>query len=1028
MADEPITESGTSSGDTDPLAETFDGETADSSWLDSKVGARGDEWIGSFIGQFEIIRVIGTGGMGNVYEARQTNPHRSVALKIVKSAGASDTTLQRFEMESEMLARLQHPGIAQVYESGHQVHDGKPLPFFAMEYVAGSQSITEYADESELNVTERLELFLLVCEAVQYGHGRGVIHRDLKPSNLLINIDGRPKVIDFGVALFAGSDEDQSTMTADGRFVGTLQWSSPEQCGDDPHDVDVRTDVYSLGVVMYQLLLGQFPYELKGIPLYKAPDVIRDTSPVKPTSINSHIPIELEFILLKSLAKERKDRYSSVVDFGSDIQRYLLDEPIHAKPPSTYSLVRLYARRNKLKFQAGLFFLFAMIIGITGLLWGYIEAEVGQTKLEAALKLQEKTLQTAKQNAYAAQLGTAQVAMSNGSWSMANEQLSRAKDIQRGWEWNYLKAEIDQSSLTWKIGDRPSAIGVFNSGASVVVGADDGRTLILTESSGASDEMYMPSKVRTIALVHDDSEIFLGTVDGQLGVLNILDNNLTIKQTDLPPFTTSEIIDNDRLISGHANGSLKLWSSEGEFVKNIFQFNTMVMSVDWNDSLQLGAVGLVDGSVYLFRLDAQKPELFTTHKEKIFGVEFIDDSTLVTAGGDDVKIWNIENKEQISSIVSSLGDPVGIAVVGEYLLVAHENGTLTTWSIGSYKLVDTLRGHEGIVWGVKMLDDNRASSLGKDGDIRWWEIGQPPITELAVESGLPASDLVFADSDHVAIVSHVSSNLQVSNVTTGISNVIPTPSYQRLTVVDTIFGSNTVVTGDLSGTIRTWDIANQVAGETVGTLDSEIVSLTISQDGTYAAAGSLDGDVGVWNIRTSEQIFSLSIDRSLILDVDFSINSTVLFVSASGEELTAFNIQSGKEVWKSDLMRTDIFVVDVVPFTNNIITATSRGVIQLRNAKTGEVLRTAQSKGGGLRDFSVSPNGERLFLTTRDGAVHVWDLQNLSKIVSLPVTQELDGIAISPDGKRVLVSSGSPMIYILDSASRGERIKERQHD
>ena len=1026
MADEPITESETSSGDSDPLAETFDGETNDSAWLDSKVGARGDEWIGSFIGQFEVVRVIGTGGMGNVYEARQTNPHRSVALKIVKSAAASETTLQRFELESEMLARLQHPGIAQVYESGHQVHDGKPLPFFVMEYVAGSKSITDYADEEELDIQGRLDLFSLVCEAVQYGHGRGVIHRDLKPSNLLVSLAGRPKVIDFGVALFSDSEEDETTMTIDGRFVGTLQWASPEQCGDDPHDVDVRTDVYSLGVVLYQLLLKQLPYDLKGVPVFKAPEIIRDTPPVKPRSINAHVPIELEFILLKSLAKDRENRYASVADFSADIQRYISNEPIQAEPPSTISLIRLYARRNSLKFQAGLVAIGAILLGIGGLLWGYIEAEVGQKELQEALKIKNETLLFAQQNAYAARLGTAQVAMSSGSWSMASEQLSTIKEKQRGWEWDYLKAEADQSVLQWGIGDNPTTIQAFHSGDKVVVAAEDGRTLILDEIQGSSEDMYLPSKVLTIALTSDDEEILLGTDDGQIGTLNLSENTLTMKQTGLPAVYCSVILQGNRLLTGHADGSVRLWSSSGSFIKTVAQFDNLVMSLDWDETLQLAGVGLVDGDVYLLSLEEEWQLLIGKHDENIFGVHFANHQFLTSAGGNAVKIWDVEKKEHIASLTSHHGAPVDIAVVGKFLVIAHESGVLTTWSIADQKQVDTLRGHEGMVWGVENLDDQRAASVGKDGKVRWWEIGYPPSTTIQVKSKLPATDIAFIDHEQVAILSHVSSNLQIVNVSTGQSHNIPTPSYEKLTVVEVIDNSGMVVTGDLSGTIRIWDIAKQTAGKSVGTLESEVMSIAVSDDGQFVAAGSVDGTVRVWNLATSDQIFSKIISGSLILDVDFSPNIAMLFISASGKEVSAIELVSGKQVWVSEAIGPDVFAMEINSKNGTLVTATSQGYIQILDIENGDVMATAKSNDGSLRDIAVMPDGNRLMLTTRVGALHVWNLANLGKILSLPVANELDEMAISPDGTRIAICSASPIVHILDSVSRGERIKEQR--
>ena len=271
--------------------------------------------------------------MGTVYEAIQENPRRRVALKMMRRGITSRSALRRFEFESQTLARLQHAHIAQVYEAGTHDDGYEGVPYFVMEYISSAKTLTQYAVHKELGTRERLALFLMVCDAVRYGHQKGIVHRDIKPSNILVNADGQPKIIDFGVARSTDSDLAVTTLQTDvGQLIGTLQYMSPEQCEADPSDIDARSDVYALGVTLYELLAGRPPYDIRKAAIHEAVRIIREEEPTKLSSFGKHLCGDIETISLKSLEKNRDHRYQSVVALGEDIQCYLDDEQISARP------------------------------------------------------------------------------------------------------------------------------------------------------------------------------------------------------------------------------------------------------------------------------------------------------------------------------------------------------------------------------------------------------------------------------------------------------------------------------------------------------------------------------------------------------------------------------------------------------------------------------------------------------------------------------------------------------------------------
>ncbi len=379
-----------------------DGASGHATVLSSRVRSRQCAANPGRVGQFEIIREIGRGGVGIVYEAQQQNPRRRVALKLLRYASPSPELFRRFQLEAEALGRLNHVGIAQVFDAGVvdiAMPSGGPdaTPFVAMELVEGTP-LCDYADASNLSISSRLELLATICDAVQHAHQKGVIHRDLKPGNILVVQKGlssaalprsqsaQPKILDFGVARLMGPDASPATFqTSAGQILGTLAYMSPEQLAGDSNAVDTRSDVYSLGIVAYELLVGCVPIEISGVPLPQAIRTLAEITPPRAAAIRPELRGDIDAMLTRAMEKSPERRYASAAEFAADIRRHLRGEPITARPIGALGQLARLARRNRaLVFTAGIA-IAALLIGTIGtatFAWRAVQ-ERQKTALEA---------------------------------------------------------------------------------------------------------------------------------------------------------------------------------------------------------------------------------------------------------------------------------------------------------------------------------------------------------------------------------------------------------------------------------------------------------------------------------------------------------------------------------------------------------------------------------------------------------------------------------------------------------------------
>jgi serine/threonine protein kinase len=340
------------------------------------------------IGGYAIHRRLGSGTFADVYLARRDLDGREVALKVLRP-GMDAKALRYFELESKVLARLRHVGVARVFEAGTAETPFGMQPFFAMEYIEGLP-LTRYAEQNSLGLKQRLKLVVKICAAVEHAHQKGIVHRDLKPGNILVDALGQPKVLDFGVARLTDSDIQTATVrTEPGQPMGTVPYMSPEQASGDPQEVDTRSDVYALGVILFELLANRLPYNLIDRPIHEALRIIREEEPIRLGTLQKAFRGDVDTIVRKALEKDKNRRYQSAAALAGDIERCLRDEPILARPPTTWYEISKFYRRNQVLVLSVAFVFFSLLAALA--IVGSIALDLARKvdALESRLRLQE---------------------------------------------------------------------------------------------------------------------------------------------------------------------------------------------------------------------------------------------------------------------------------------------------------------------------------------------------------------------------------------------------------------------------------------------------------------------------------------------------------------------------------------------------------------------------------------------------------------------------------------------------------------